>query len=465
MLPFTRDVCIYADTRRSATWGRGKQAVAARSQCQERRHRPSSACCAADSLDAPKCLHPRDPPEATELLTSNSEADVEPEPKSVFCNDSGRHQRVIRYVKRYISQMNADPSAQATTHKLRDRFRFIDDLPLAGEQGVLEPVLVAVEDCTTGLECALKLWRKTGTPVDDDLRQLWSHEFRQVDRLMAYAGAQEVIVDVLGLVEDNEFFGVILERSGVPLSDLIRRVPRGHWIKSLGTVRARVLLWRNVRRLVVALGLVHGHGLLHGRLNAAAVATEGADTPDFRLGAFEWSLWVRAEKLDQFHARLESHPQRMVYSFAADWRALGLLVLELLGVTLNSTGEFEPIHATADVDLGLAERRLLKRLIVPARLDLLDADSICHAVDDLIVGIGREMSSRAGAFILAFLRGAPLADAVYEASSGEIARDDYQRQLQWVRADLANGTTLLIPPDFELLSGSMQLVATSMVYS
>jgi len=118
-----------------------------------------------------------------------------------------------------------------------------------------------------------------------------------------------------------------------------------------------------------------------------------------------------------------------------------------------------------DVDLGLAERRLLKRLMMPARLDLLDADSICHAVDDLIVGIGREMSARAGTFILAFLRGAPLADAVYESSSGEIARDDYQRQLQWVRADLANGTTLLIPPDFELPSGSMQLVATSMVYS
>src|SRR5258708_3233470 len=147
---------------------------------------------------------------------------------------------------RYISQMNTDPGVPAATQKLRDRFRFIDDVPLAGEQAVLEPALVAVEDRTTGLECALKLWRKTGSPVDEDLRQLWSHEFRQVDRLMAYAGAQEVIVDVLGLVEDNEFFGVILDRSGMPLSDMRRRVPRSHWIKSLGTSRARVLLWRNI---------------------------------------------------------------------------------------------------------------------------------------------------------------------------------------------------------------------------
>src|SRR5579862_3153652 len=156
--------------------------------------------------------------------------------------------------------MSTDPGAQTATQKLRDRFRFIDDLPVAEEHAVLEPLLVAVEDRTTGQECALKLWRKTGTPVDEDLRQLWSHEFRQVERLMGYAGAHDVIVDVLGLVEDNTFFGVILDGSGVPLSELRRRVPRGHWFKTLGTTRSRVLMWRNFRRLVTGLGLVHGQG-------------------------------------------------------------------------------------------------------------------------------------------------------------------------------------------------------------
>jgi len=361
--------------------------------------------------------------------------------------------------------MSTDPGELSAAQKLGDRFRFIDDLPVAEGQPVLVPLLVAVEDRTTGQECALKLWRKTGTPVDADLRQLWSHEFRQVERLMGYAGAHDVIVDVLGLVEDNTFFGVILDGSGVPLSELRRRVPRGHWVKTLGTTRSRVLMWRNIRRLVTGLGLVHGQGLVHGRLDAAAVNTEGADTPDFRLGAFEWSLWVRAETPDFSHAQLTSQPRRVAYSFAADWRSLGLLVLDLLGVLLTASGEFEPMQPTVDVDLGLAERRLLKRLLAPARLDLLDAESICDAVDDLIVGIGREMASRAGAFILTLPRGDSLADAVYEASAGEIARDDYSRQLQWVRADIANGTSLFISPDFDPADGMMQLVATSMVYS
>jgi hypothetical protein len=43
--------------------------------------------------------------------------------------------------------------------------------------------------------------------------------------------------------------------------------------------------------------------------------------------------------------------------------SLGLLVLDLLGVKLTASGEFESIPPAADVDLGLAERRLLKRLL------------------------------------------------------------------------------------------------------
>lgn len=78
----------------------------------------------------------------------------------------------------------------------------------------------------TGAERTLKLWRKTGTPLDEDLRQLWHHEMRQVQRIMAYAGARDVIVDVLEFVEDDENFGVVLERVGSPVDELCRRGPR-----------------------------------------------------------------------------------------------------------------------------------------------------------------------------------------------------------------------------------------------
>jgi hypothetical protein len=91
---------------------------------------------------------------------------------------------------------------------LDERFNFVDGHPVMDGLSPLDPMLCEVEDRTTGLECILKLWRKTGTALDEDLRQLWRHEMRQVERVMATEGAREVIVDILEFVEDEHYFGV-----------------------------------------------------------------------------------------------------------------------------------------------------------------------------------------------------------------------------------------------------------------
>jgi hypothetical protein len=107
---------------------------------------------------------------------------------------------------------------------LEDRFEFIGDAVAPGDREALRSAMFEVEDRLSGVERCLKLWRKTGTPVDEDLRQLWLHEMRQVQRVMSYAGARDVIVDVLEFVEDDEDFGVVLERVGQPLSEKRKRV-------------------------------------------------------------------------------------------------------------------------------------------------------------------------------------------------------------------------------------------------
>jgi hypothetical protein len=152
--------------------------------------------------------------------------------------------------------------------------------------------LFEVDDRTTGATRSLKLWRKTDTAVDVDLRGVWLHEMRQVQRVMSYAGAREVIVDILEFVEDSEFFGVLLERAGHPLSVKRRKVNRYHWMQTLDSARRRTLLWKNMRRVAVGPGIVHAQGLVHGKLSADVVMTEGLEEPDFQLGGFEWSLWV-----------------------------------------------------------------------------------------------------------------------------------------------------------------------------
>jgi len=351
---------------------------------------------------------------------------------------------------------------------LEDRFVFVGDAVAPGNREALRSAMFEVEDRITGFERTLKLWRKTGTPVDEDLRQLWHHEMRQVQRIMAYAGARDVIVDVLEFVEDDENFGVLLERVGQPLAERRRRAPRPHWLRNLGAPRPRALLWRNLKRVVTALGIVHAQGLVHGRLTADVIMTEGADEPDFQLGGFEWSLWLSANLADRSHARVT--PAAAVnraesYSFAEDWRALGLIAAECLDAEVRQSGDIAPkTGVETPVVLHVPERVLLKRLVAPGRMDHLDADSIGRAIDDLIVAVGRSATARAGAFVLTVDAGARLGEAVYDASQGEIAGDEYRRQLDWVQADLDAGATLLVPEAFDPGRSHLRLVSDNMVY-
>lgn len=351
---------------------------------------------------------------------------------------------------------------------LAERFTFVGDAVATVDRKALRSAQFEVVDTQSGQDRNLKLWAKTGTAADDDLRQLWLHEMRQVQRVMSYAGAREVIVDILEFVEDAEEFGVLLEHSGQPLSAKMRTVPRQHWLKNIGAPRARVLLWQNLRRLALALGIVHAQGLVHGRIGADAVMTEGAEVPDFQLTGFEWSLWLSADKAERAHARLNATAEAARserYSFAEDWRALGRLAASCLDVAVRNSGEIVPATpGEAQTSMSNSERALLRRLVAPTRLDNLEAGSIARAIDDIAVEAGRAGSSRTGTFVLMFSQKSKLGDAVYEITEGDIPTDEYRRQLDWVRADLDRGATLLVPRVFDPSADRLQLVSSTMVY-
>ena len=126
--------------------------------------------------------------------------------------------------------------------RLDERFEFQVGV-IRADQNALRSALFRVVEKATGAERALRVWRKTGTAADDDLRQLWAHERRQVERLIATAGASEVIVGVLEFIEDDQEFGVVLEDAGEPLSRYRERASGEHWIRDLRVPRNRILLW------------------------------------------------------------------------------------------------------------------------------------------------------------------------------------------------------------------------------
>lgn len=360
-------------------------------------------------------------------------------------------------------------SRKSKRQPLERRFTFLGDAVAVGDRKALRPAQFEVLDTASGIERNLKLWRKTGGPVDADLRQLWLHEMRQIQRVMSYSGAREVIVDILEFIEDDAEFGVLLETTGQPLTAKLQRVSRQHWLKNLGASRPRALFWRNIGRIVDALGIVHSQGLVHGNLSTDSLITEGAEEPDFQLTGFEWSLWLTADNAERAHARLGESSEAVRaarYSFEEDWKALGRMIAKCLGAVVRASGD---IHAVGSADipitLSLSERAVLKRLVIPTRLDNLDAVSIARAIDDIVAEVGRPGSARAGTFILMFSQKAGLGNAVFTVTEGAIPEDEYHAQLDWVRADLDRGLALLVPREFNPGRSRLQLISNQMVYT
>ncbi len=313
----------------------------------------------------------------------------------------------------------------------------------------------------TGAERALRVWRKTGTPLDDDLRALWLHEQRQVQRLMASSGAPEVIVDVLEFVEDDEEFGVVLEDAGQQLSKFLPRASRGHWTRNLAGSRPRTLLWRNLRRVAQAIGLIHANGLVHGNVRAEVVMTRGAEEPDFQLGGFEWSLWFAAPTGTPSQPALgPSAPRPEAYSFAADWRAFGAFAAAILDAapTGGAGGAGAP-------ELSPAEALLLRRLGSPTQSDRADAGSVLNSIDAIVAELGRTGLARTGVLALLITEASGLGRSVARATNGDIAEDEVREQHSWAAADLASGATLFVPTRAGSQPERLFLVTELMTYS
>jgi len=347
---------------------------------------------------------------------------------------------------------------------LRERFVFPNEFVHSPATLALQSRLVDVVEVRSGLERTLRLWRKTGTPADQDLRALWRHEVRHVQRVMSYAQARDVIVEAVEVVEDDDYFGLVLVRAGQPLPQVLATASPRYWMRRLKEPGARNLFWANIRRVVAALGILHAQGLVHGHVGPEVLMTEGYEEPDFRLTGFEWSLWLAGD----VNGREPGGGQGAdgIYSFEGDWRSLGQFVAWSFGVTLTQSGD---ILQDEDPDalslLGHGERQLVRRLVAPTTTESLDAASLTRTIDDLVVSLAR--SAAAGAaplLIMTFASWDWLGRAVYDATDGEIAADDTVGQLNWIQGDLSAGAVLLVPPDFAGVKSRLRLITGSMVY-
>tara|TARA_R100000789_G_C3024329_1_gene154227 strand:+ start:3378 stop:6764 length:3387 start_codon:yes stop_codon:yes gene_type:complete len=302
-----------------------------------------------------------------------------------------------------------------------DRFEFDESAVAIGDERILKGALWRVYDKENGhAERLLRTWRKTGTEIDDELRSLWRYEMRQVRRLMRYRDASDLIVDVLEELEDDEEFALVLAARGDPIS----AGGRGRRSRVGPIGRQRILVWRNISRLVRALGVLHDQAIVHGDLSQDCIFSEGGDEPDFRLGGFEWSVRLNAD--DQSRATRSKRRPAKTVSFRADWAQLGMVAADLLG-----SEQSDP----AISNMTSKEQRVLRLLTVPRPNQPLDAKTVAREIETVVLDLLRLESGRQGKLIL-IPNPATLGPKLIEHLGNAIDPDNFSDHCKWLQADL-----------------------------
>ena len=292
------------------------------------------------------------------------------------------------------------------------------------------PDLVPAIGIDDGEHYLLRIYPKTGTAVDEDVRAILSGTLRRFRRVFAAAHMRDLFVEAVELVSDDAAVAIVLAASGASLDCL----PAREWndLQSTALENAgRAKIWLGIKRIAEALNACHEAGLVHGTIGRSAIYLENGPTT-FRLCGCEAAVAIGDPDLG--HAvRALGHTEAL--SFRRDWADLGRMASELLGIATDSTSASD----TRYIMLG-AEKQLLQNMLVPAVHRHIDGRTIISdiaAVAEELARIGTSTDS----ILLAYPDRRVIQSDIPSVVSGAISPDDTNKLLQFVTDDLAKSTT------------------------
>jgi hypothetical protein len=313
------------------------------------------------------------------------------------------------------------------------RFTFADTALSSGVEGWNSQLRFAT-GVADGEPYLLRLFRKTGSPLDEDLKRLITHGLRRVRRVLSSRRARQLLVEVLDIVEDQNEIGILMVDPGSPICGSLHRVRAREG--RLLTTTGRKVFWRNIQRVAEGLALCHDAGIVHGAVREHAIFSHSDDKEDFRLGGYE--ACVHIADGDMGGAGHLLRPSGTV-SFRRDWSDLGQAASRILGLTEDGGGP----------SLLSIERRMLNRLADPPRYQLFDGSIVLSELAEVVADLDRSGSSGEGELILYPSSQVTRSDLA-SLTSGTIPADDRDAVLRFVEEDLGGPTvrTVLVNEAF-----------------
>ncbi|GJD97654.1 AAA domain-containing protein [Methylobacterium iners] len=323
-----------------------------------------------------------------------------------------------------------------------DRFR-VDDGALrppdrrTGQVGVYEGV------GDEGQAVLIKVWPRFAKQDDRDIEAIWRHEIRQLHRMAGHPDAHEVIAKLHDAGEDKDGFYLVIDPGQRrPLAPILNNAPRGHRLRLPRSPQNRDLMWRNLRRIALALEALHSEGLLHRDLDAWSVLTAGGEEPDFQLTGFEWSMRLMSTAAAQKSALRK--PAETA-SFRTDWHMFGRLAAQLIEADWSRVEQLEIAAFNVSDHLRANEVRLLRHLAGIEYLDRLDGEVVVERIDQIITELASDVAGRDIKLhlVLDLRSNSDLGRAIITQLGIDALSASTDILAQYVEADLA-GTPLLL---------------------
>lgn len=194
----------------------------------------------------------------------------------------------------------------------------------------------------------LKEFKSNDIIKNDIAKEIWLNETRQLNKLKSVTNAKEyleVIHDSFIDDEGNycliypssetttslESFLLTIEESKTRISLFSKT--KGHWLSKnqITSITSRMILWKNVLRLVEAIAILHDQDIIHRNISSKSVIYDDSedvdDTEKFILGGFEKSL-----DFNKINAPIFIDDDEAVYTVHQDWLDLAKLVTNMLGI-------------------------------------------------------------------------------------------------------------------------------------
>jgi DNA polymerase alpha-associated DNA helicase A len=209
---------------------------------------------------------------------------------------------------------------------LDTRFQFAETAFPGGIEGWNSQLRLATGK-SDGEHYLLRLFKKSGTGLDEDLKRLINRGLRRVRRVLSSRRARELLVDVLEIVEDQDEIGILMVDPGSPICGSSLRVRNRE--NRVMTTGGRRTFWRNIVRVAEGLALCHDAGIVHGAISGQTIFSHSDENEDFRLGGYE--ACVHIADGDMGGATHLLRPSGTV-SFRQDWSDLGKAASRILGM-------------------------------------------------------------------------------------------------------------------------------------